>query len=61
MVTVYLEGDVKFTVDLTVEEIENAMEFARNNKKFMVLSAEFKELGQQYYVWVNPDKIIFMR
>lgn len=61
MVTIYLEGDVKFSVDLTVEEIENAMEFARNNKKFMVLSAEFKELGHQYYVWVNPDKIIFMR
>ena len=61
MVTIYLEGDAKFTVDLTVSEIEDAIEHARNDKKFMVLSAEFRELGQQYYVWINPDKIIFMR
>lgn len=61
MVTIFLEGDVKFTVNQEVHKIEVAIDIARENKEFLFIRAETHETGNNFPVWINPDKIIFMR
>jgi hypothetical protein len=61
MVTIFLEGDVKFTVNYTLKEIQADINEAMLENEFIIVEAETIETGTSFMVCINPYKIIFMR